>query len=87
MKKCKEEFIGTVYQFIKEYEDNFLTPKQMKRAHEQVVDALNLDLYLVRAYSSNKYAGEEYSSSCGSVNYTVGDNEPVVWFWRNIYNK
>lgn len=87
MKRCPDLFSGKISEFIQQFEkDLILNATQMRQAHDQVVAAVDSSLFIVRSFSKQNKAGELYESSCGTQKYTVGDNEPVVWFWRQIHS-
>ncbi len=87
MKKCPDHFKGEVEDFIQSYKENFLSNTQVGLAHQQIKNhLLNKQLLVTRNFSNYQAAARLNSSSDDLIKFVVGDNEPIVWFWRHLYN-
>lgn len=85
--KCPDHFAGSISLFIEQFAaETFLASGAVERAQRLVAEAMERsDPLLVRNFGSYQRAAEGYRTADGKRSFVVGDNEPVVWFWRHLH--
>jgi hypothetical protein len=85
--RCPDHFKGRVSQFIDRFaERTFLPAATVAHAQRLVIDAMAPGrLLVVRNFGNYQTAAIANQSSDRKRTFVVGDNEPVVWFWRRLF--
>jgi len=86
--RCGDSFTGRLEAFIDQYMSRMVLDEHtMSQAHASVVHALSQGgPLIVRGFGEHNQAGRVARSSDDAVSFVAGDNEPVVWFWRQNFH-
>ena len=84
--KCPYKFDGNIEDFLRQNSGILLSQEQLFRGCDQVIEAVERgkDL-IVRSFKDHTLSGYKYTSGDKGRSFRVGDNEPVIRFWRAMY--